>query len=105
MSMDNVLGVAAASEGNLKLLLFGLVLSMAIVLWLGSVAANLINRFWWLSYVGAAVIAWTGAVMFFEDPFIAHRALWLSSSFVYTAAALITIGVTAFAHWFHRMRD
>jgi YjbE family integral membrane protein len=105
MSMDNVLGVAAASEGNLKLLLFGLVLSMAIVLWLGSVAANLINRFWWLSYIGAAVIAWTGAVMFFEDPLIAHRALWLSSSVEYTAAALITVSVTAFAHWFHRMRN
>jgi YjbE family integral membrane protein len=105
MSLDNVLGVAAASEGNLRLLLFGLILSMAIVLWMGSLAANLINRFWLLSYVGAAVIAWTGAVMIFEDPFVAHRTEWLNNSIVYTAAALITIGVTAFAHWFHRMRD
>jgi YjbE family integral membrane protein len=105
MSLDNVLGVAAASEGNLRLLLFGLILSMAIVLWMGSLVAELINRIWWLSYLGAAVIAWTGAVMIFEDPFVAHRAEWLNSSIVYTSAALITIGVTAFAHWFHRMRD
>ena len=105
MSMDNVLGVAAASEGSLKLLLFGLILSMAIVLWMGSLAAELINRFWLLSYLGAAVIAWTGAVMIFDDPFVVHRAEWLNSSIVYSAAALITIGVTAFAHWFHRMRD
>jgi YjbE family integral membrane protein len=105
MSMDNVLGVAAASEGNLVLLLFGLILSMAIVMWMGSMVANLINRFWWLSYLGAAVIAWTGAVMLFEDPFVTHRAEWLSHSIVYTSAAVITILVTAFAHWFHRMRD
>ena len=105
MSIDNVLGVAAASEGNFRLLLFGLILSMAIVMWMGSLVANLINRFWWLSYAGAAMIAWTGAIMIFEDPFVAHRAEWLSSSVVYTSAALITIGVTAFAHWFHRMRD
>jgi YjbE family integral membrane protein len=105
MSMDNVLGVAAASEGDLRLLLFGLILSMAIVMWMGSLVANLINRLWWLSYLGAAVIAWTGAVMIFDDPFVAHRAEWLNSPIVYTAAALITIGVTAFAHWFHRMRD
>ena len=105
MSMDNVLGVAAASEGNLVLLLFGLILSMAIVMWMGSMVANLINRFWWLSYLGAAVIAWTGAVMLFEDPFVVHRAEWLSHSIVYTSAAVITILVTAFAHWFHRMRD
>jgi YjbE family integral membrane protein len=105
MSMDNVLGVAAASEGNLVLLLFGLVLSMAIVMWMGSLVANLINRFWWLSYLGAAVIAWTGAVMLFEDPFVTHRAQWLNTSIVYTSAAVMTILVTAFAHWFHRMRD
>ena len=105
MSLDNVIAVAAASEGNLMLLLFGLVLSMAIVMWMGGLVASLINRFWWLSYLGAAVIAWTGAVMIFEDPFVAHRAEWLSTAIVYTSAAVITIGVTAFAHWFHRMRE
>jgi YjbE family integral membrane protein len=105
MSLDNVLGVAAASEGNLRLLLFGLVLSMAIVMWMGSLVADLINRFWWLSYMGAAIIAWTGATMIFEDPFVARRAGWLNNSIIYTSAALITIGVTAFAHWFHRMRE
>jgi YjbE family integral membrane protein len=104
MSMDNVLGVAAASEGSLELLLFGLILSMAIVMLMGNLVANLINRLWWLSYLGAAVIAWTGALMMFEDPFVAERAEWLTHTVIYTSAALITIGVTVFAHWFHRMR-
>ena len=104
MSMDNVLGVAAASEGSLELLLFGLILSMAIVMFMGSLVANLINRLWWLSYVGAAVIAWTGALMMFEDPFVAEQADWLTHTLIYTSAALITIGVMAFAHWFHRIR-
>ena len=105
MSMDNVLGVAAASEGNLKLLLFGLILSMAIVMFMGNLVATLVNRFWWLSYLGAAVIAWTGALMIFEDPLILRNAEWLNHTIIYTAAAIITIGVTAFAHWFHRMRN
>ena len=105
MSMDNVLGVAAASEGNLELLSFGLILSMAIVMFMGNLVATLVNRFWWLSYLGAAVIAWTGAVMIFEDPLILRNAEWLNRTIVYTAAAIITIGVTAFAHWFHRMRN
>ena len=104
MSMDNVLGVAAASEGNLKLLLFGLILSMAIVMFMGNLVATLVNRFWWLSYLGAAVIAWTGALMIFEDPLILRNAEWLNHTMIYTAAIIITIGVTAFAHWFHRMR-
>src|SRR5438094_9957759 len=78
MSTDNVLGVAAASGGDLRLLVFGLIMSMAIIMWLGSLVAELINRFWWLSYVGAAVIAWTGATMMFEDRFVTERAAWVN---------------------------
>src|SRR5207247_2579061 len=80
MSMDNVLGVAAASGGDLRLLVFGLIMSMAIVMWMGSLVAELINRFWWLSYVGAAVIAWTGAMMMLHDCFVTERAEWLARS-------------------------
>jgi YjbE family integral membrane protein len=70
MSLDNVLGVAAAAHGDLALLVFGLALSMAILMLGGSLVASLINRLWWLAYVGAAVIAYTGAEMLFEDPFV-----------------------------------
>ena len=105
MSTDNVLGVAGASHGDIALLLFGLILSMVILMWFGSMVAKLINKFFWLSYVGAAVIAWTGALMIFEDPIVVNRAIWLSHSLIYGVAAVITIAVTAFAHWFHRIRN
>jgi YjbE family integral membrane protein len=104
MSTDNVLGVAGASQGNVTLLLFGLVLSMIILMWFGSLVATLINRFFWLSYVGAAVIAWTGALMVFEDPILITRAAWINRTVAYASAGLITIAVTSFAHWFHRVR-
>ena len=104
MSVDNVLGVAGASEGNMMLLFFGLAFSMAIIMWMGSMVANLINRFVWLSYLGAAVIAWTGGLMIFEDPYLTRRAPWITRPMAYASAALITIGITAFAHWFHRVR-
>jgi YjbE family integral membrane protein len=104
MSTDNVLGVAAASHNDYVLLIFGLVVSMAIILWMGSIAANLINKFVWLSYVGAAVIIWTGALMIFDDPLIENKR-WISHSVEYISAAAITVAVTAFAHWFHRVRE
>jgi len=104
MSTDNVLGVAGASQGDVMLLLFGLILSMVILMWFGSLVATLINKFYWLSYVGAAVIAWTGALMIFEDPILIRHAAWLSHAMTYGVAAIITIAVTAFAHWFHRVR-
>jgi YjbE family integral membrane protein len=104
MSTDNVLGVAGASHGDVGLLLFGLVFSMIILMWFGSMVANLINRFFWLSYVGASVIAWTGTLMVFEDPIVVSRAPWLNRSITYGSAAVITVAVIAFAHWFHRVR-
>lgn len=102
MSTDNVLGVAGASEGNVPLLMFGLILSMIILLWFGSIVANLINRFVWLSYVGTAVISWTGAMMIFEDRLVIARTAGLTRPIMYTAAVVITLAVTASAHFFHR---
>jgi YjbE family integral membrane protein len=104
MSTDNVLGVAAASQGSMALLIFGLVTSMAILMFLGGVVAELIDRFWWLAYVGAAVIAWTGATLALEDPFVEERVGEISSIVEYGIAALVTLGTLAFAHWFHRVR-
>jgi YjbE family integral membrane protein len=104
MSTDNVLAVAAASEGHMSLLLFGLIFSMVILMWMGNLVADWLNRFFWLSYLGAAVISWTGALMVFDDPFVLERAPWTSGYVAYACAAVITIAVTAFAHWFHRVR-
>ena len=104
MSTDNVLGVAAAAKNDTSLLVFGLVVSMVILLWMGTVVARLINKFLWLSYVGAAVITWTGAMMIFDDPLV-EKTGWISRPIAYVSAGIITIAVTAFAHWFHRVRE
>jgi YjbE family integral membrane protein len=104
MSMDNVLGVAGASNGHLGLLLFGLILSMAILMFMGNLVADLVNKIWWLAYLGSAVIVWTGATMIFEDPFVSLH-VDLSAMLEHAVAALVTIGTLAFAHWFHRVRQ
>lgn len=104
MSLDNVLGVAGASEGNVGLLIFGLALSMGILMFMGSLVANLINKLWWLAYVGSAVIAWTGAAMVFEDPII-HSRFDIGTIVQYVVCFLITIFTLLAAHFLHRRRD
>lgn len=103
MSLDNILGVAAAARGNVPLLVGGLALSMAILMVGGSVVAALMNRLAWLTYVGAAGIAWTGAEMALRDthggPVVPLPDMALS------ALAVIVVGATlALAHYFHRWR-
>ena len=104
MSTDNVLGVAAASEGNIGLLLFGLVLSMAILMFMGNLVAELLNKFWWLAYVGSGVIVWTGTLMFIEDPLIGRYLPFILNVSSYVYAAVMTVATLLIAHWYHRTR-
>jgi YjbE family integral membrane protein len=101
MSLDNVLGVAAASNGDIALLIFGLLVSMAIVMLGGGLFADLIDRLWWLAYVGAAVIAWTGSEMIQEDALVAGLAD-LPLALEISVNVLVTVVVVGLAHYVHR---
>jgi YjbE family integral membrane protein len=102
MSLDNVLGVAAAAHGSMLLLLFGLTLSMIIVMLGGSIVAGLISRLWWLAYVGAAVIAWTGVDMFLNDAIVAEYLPFLRLPWQWPLELAVTLVVLAAAHTVHR---
>jgi YjbE family integral membrane protein len=102
MSVDNILGVAAAAHGDVGLLIFGLILSMVIMMVGGNLIASMIDRFWWLAYLGSAVITWTGAEMMFADPFVEQQIG--HGPMIYVASAIIMVAALAGAHYFHRHR-
>lgn len=52
MSLDNMLAVAGASHGNWKLLLGGLVISIAIIMTCSNLIASLMNRYHWIVTLG-----------------------------------------------------
>jgi predicted tellurium resistance membrane protein TerC len=104
MSVDNVLGVAGASKGSPELLFFGLVLSMGILLFMGNLVANLINKLWWLAYVGSGVIVWTGAHMVFEDGMFRSHWEWMTGAAAHVSAAVVTGLTLMIAHWYHHIR-
>jgi YjbE family integral membrane protein len=103
MSIDNILGVAAAAHGDFALLIFGLAFSMVVVVVGGSLIASVLDRFWWLAYIGSAVIAWTGAEMIFEDS-VVEEYLGEPVTTTYILVAVITIAILAAAHYYHRRR-
>jgi YjbE family integral membrane protein len=104
MSLDNVLGVAAASKGDFGLLVVGLMVSMGIVVLGGGIIAGLIDRLWWLAYLGTGVIAWTGSQMLQEDDLLV-RAVPLAPGVRLVVNAVVSLGVVALAHWVHRQRS
>lgn len=103
MSLDNVLAIGGAAHGNVPLLVIGLALSMPLVLFSGGVFAELINRFGWLAYVGAAVIAYTAGQLLVEDP-IVHGLLEHLPFLQFVVPPLVVALVLPSAYWFHRRR-
>ncbi len=56
MSLDNILAVAGAAHGNVAVLVFGLVLSIALMGLASNFIAKLLERHYWLAYIGLAVV-------------------------------------------------
>src|SRR2546426_300503 len=65
MSLDNVLGVAAAAHGDLRLVVFGIALSVPIVVWGSGLVSRLMGRFNWVVWVGGGVLGYVAGEMFF----------------------------------------
>lgn len=67
MSLDNVLAVGGAAHGDLRLLLFGLALSIPLVLFGSSFLTGVLRKWPVLGYLGSAVLAWTAGRMIVHD--------------------------------------
>lgn len=95
MSIDNVLAVAAASRGNVLLLMFGLALSIPIVMFASNALARLMDRYAFIAWLGAALLGKVGAEMiledhlFFPDP-TRHPGPWLIHG-IGLAGALVVV--------------
>lgn len=70
MSLDNVLAVAGAAHGNYLLLIFGLALSIPIIMWGSKLVASILNHVPWLVYVGSAILGYTAGDLIIGDPII-----------------------------------
>jgi YjbE family integral membrane protein len=66
MSLDNVLAVAGAAREHPWVLVFGLILSIALMGAAASFIARLLNRHRWIAYVGLAVILYVAVEMIYR---------------------------------------
>jgi YjbE family integral membrane protein len=84
MSLDNVMGVAAAARGNVSLIVFGLIVSIPIVVLGSHMITGLIARFPILVMAGGGLLGYVAGAMAVEDPAIApwidtnapHASVW-----------------------------
>jgi YjbE family integral membrane protein len=67
MSLDNVIGVAAAAKGNLVLLILGLVISMPLIIFGSTIILRLMGRFPWIITLGGGLLGYVAGEMAVTD--------------------------------------
>ena len=81
MSLDNVLGVAAAAKGNMPLLVFGLLISIPLIAWSSQLVLKLIDRFSVIIYAGGALLGYVAGEMLVSGVFPSTElGIWLTSA-------------------------
>lgn len=98
MSTDNILAVAAIAQGNLALVLFGLSVSIPLVIFASSLLANLMDRYPVIVYVGAALLGRVAGQMIMTDAFTV-QSLAPSPAARYAVEAAGALGVLLIGRW------
>ena len=68
MSLDNVLAVAAAAQGNTVLLIIGLAISVPLIVFGSTLILKLMERLPFIIVGGAALLGWLAGEMMLTDP-------------------------------------
>lgn len=96
MSLDNVLAVAGASKGHFGLLLFGLGLSIPLVVFTSNLLSRLMDRYPIIVYLGAAILGKVGGGMIMTDP-VVHGWIEPGPWLIHGVEAALAAGVIVLA--------
>jgi len=102
MSLDNVLGVAAAAKGSLLLLIIGLAISIPLIIYGSTLILKLMNRYPIVVTAGGAVLGWVAGEMAISDPAV-NPLMHGDTEMLHTAAPVLgMLLVVAGGKWLAR---
>ena len=67
MSLDNVLALAALAHGDFVLIMLGIALSIPMIIWGSKLVLNLIQKYSFINFIGAALLAFAAGEMVVKD--------------------------------------
>jgi YjbE family integral membrane protein len=104
MSTDNILAIGAASKGSLPLLIFGLGLSIPLVVFTSTLLSRLMDRYPIIIYFGAAILGRVGGEMIMTDAVVVQT-FQPAAAWRYAVEAVCAVGVVLAGYlWSHRRR-
>ena len=95
MSLDNALAITAAAKGDIGLVVFGLLLSVPIIIWGSALILRLMERFPVIITAGAGLLGWLGGGLMISDKLLAEFTAILPPATPTMATAIGAIFVIA----------
>jgi len=89
MSLDNVLAVAGAAKDSWALIIFGLVVSIPIIVYCSTLVLKMMDRFPWIIILGGGLLGWIAASMFIHDVVIKD---WVATNWPWAEYTLPAAG-------------
>lgn len=102
MSLDNVLAVAGAAHGNLLLVVFGISLSIPLVVWGSGILAHLMNRLEWLVWLGGGILGFVAGEMMVGDSLVKGWLGEVARILYYPVPIVLGVGIFALGWWVAR---
>ena len=99
MSLDNVIAVAGAAHGSLALLLFGLAVSIPLIVWSSQLILHWMERWPVIILLGAGLLGYVAGQMIFTDPGVLGLLPELPKWIDKVAGAIGAVLVVAVGRW------
>ena len=100
MSLDNALAITAAAKGDIGLVVFGLLLSVPIIIWGSALILRLMERFPVIITAGAGLLGWLGGGLIISDKLLAEFIAMSPPATSTMATAIGAIFVIAIGRFF-----
>ena len=104
MGIDNALGIAAAAGGNFWMVIFGLLISVPIILFGSTVIAKLLEKYPDSVFIGSFVLFVVAVKMIIHEPFIDNHLDPLHDFYEYVLPWLVGVVLTAKQYYRARIR-
>lgn len=91
MSLDNVVAIAGAANGHFAMIAIGVAISIPIMIFGSKLIVRVLEKYRWIAYIGAGILAWTAGEMIIQDKFIINLLNLHQTSFIYAIIAGLTV--------------